>query len=90
MRTWHFLPEFLRSLRPYDRFLMSYICVCNCCSGLRVHPNQDDEMVAVVTRGNEEPVSRPAADEQRQKRAREHKKSERAAPTEGPHSDVSF
>lgn len=36
LQTWKFLPEPLRSLRPYDSFITKYLCFMSCCKKLNI------------------------------------------------------
>jgi sodium-dependent phosphate cotransporter len=40
LKTWDFLPEPLRSLKPYDRIIFKYLFCCKCCNKLKQQENR--------------------------------------------------
>jgi sodium-dependent phosphate cotransporter len=49
LRTWDFLPLFMRSLQPYDRFFTTYICRCNFNKASTIKPTNDGNEIEIVT-----------------------------------------
>lgn len=49
LRTWKFLPEFLRSLKPYDKLISKYLCFMNCCKKLRTSDQENNEKYDFAT-----------------------------------------
>ncbi len=54
LRSWEFLPLWLRSLQPYDKFFSTYICFCRFNKVDSVRPTSDDEEIEIVTMKKEE------------------------------------
>lgn len=46
LQDWEFLPEFLRSLAPYDRFITKYLTCCRCCQS-KIQPEINDLDIVV-------------------------------------------
>ena len=42
LRSWNFLPVYLRSLKPYDEMIKNYLCCMNCCKKIRINFNQEN------------------------------------------------
>lgn len=49
LKTWAFLPHFLHSLKPYDDFIMKYLCCCNFCKKLMDKEHLDEPKVDMIT-----------------------------------------
>ena len=49
LKNWDFLPEPLRSLKPYDKIIFKYLYCCKCCNKLkqpdkRILPEENDNI----------------------------------------------
>lgn len=56
LKTWEFLPLFMRSLKPYDDFIVKYLCFGRMCKKIiattndkPIFSNKNDEKVVVFT-----------------------------------------
>lgn len=45
LKDWKFLPIYFRSLDPYDKFIMNYLCCVDCCSKVVQNQNNQDEVI---------------------------------------------
>jgi hypothetical protein len=48
LRTWDFLPLPLRSLEPYDKFIVNYLCCLDCCQNIVSNKSEIIENVEFV------------------------------------------
>lgn len=45
LKTWNFLPIYLRSLKPYDELIVSYLCFGNICKKIVETSSQEDKNI---------------------------------------------
>jgi hypothetical protein len=58
LKDWKFLPIYFRSLEPYDKFIMNYLCCVDCCSKVVQNKNYQEEVIITNHDLNSQPVSR--------------------------------
>ena len=62
LQTWDFLPEYLRSLKPYDKLIKKYLCFCKICQKIiltnkKNNLNNENDAPKIVVFSNEAYVS---------------------------------